>query len=160
MASAAASQSRCRITHRLQLVSCHLAALYLGTCVSTYLYLQLKSRIYISTHVLCLFTHRYCLVCFCFAFYVSQSVALLMLYTYIYNLRLSGSLCDCPLTHTQMYIRMYMRIYQFTWPPLARCLLYSTRQSILMGQEELDEFNCHIEILMHWKYRDIFTNDS
>lgn len=99
--ASAASQSRCRITHRFQLVSCHLAALYLRICVSTYLYLQLKSRIYISTHVLCLFTHRYCLACFCFAFYVSLSVCRFIDAVYIYNLRLSGSLCDCPLTHTQ-----------------------------------------------------------
>lgn len=99
--ASAASQSRCRITHRFQLVSCHLAALYLRICVSTYLYLQLKSRIYISTHVLCLFTHRYCLACFCFAFYVSLSVCRFIDAVYIYNLHLSGSLCDCPLTHTQ-----------------------------------------------------------
>lgn len=156
--ASAASQSRCRITHRFQLVSCHLAALYLRICVSTYLYLQLKSRIYISTHVLCLFTHRYCLACFCFAFYVSLSVCRFIDAVYIYNLHLSGSLCDCPLTHThrQVYIRVYLRIYHFT---CTLCLLYPTRQFILMGhvtrynmqwQQELGKFKTYAQQVLRY----------
>lgn len=84
------------------------------------------------------------------------SVALLMLYTYIICAYLGHYVTAHSHTHRQLYIRVYLRIYHFT---CTLCLLYSTRQSILMGQE-LGKFNCHIEILMHNKYRDIFSNDS
>lgn len=56
-------------------------------------------------------------------------------------------------THRQVYIRVYLRIYQYT---CTLCLLYSTRQFILMGrynmqwQQELGKFKTYAQQLLRY----------